>query len=258
LHLLKEKNFSIACILMFMLGFVLYGSTALLPLFMQKLLGYSATRSGMAISPGGFITMFMFPIVGMLLQKVQARWIAMVGFILVSASLFIMAGFTLTIDFGTAVWARCVQASGLALLFLPINTMAFTFLPREKNNAASGLINLARNQGGGFGIAFVATMLARRAQFHQNVLSSHLTPFDLDVQARLESMRQYFMGQGYDVVQSVQMAHGSLYGMLSKQAAMLAYLDDFKVLAIGILCMIPLLFLMKAAKPVKGGEMAAH
>ena len=257
LHLLRDKNFAISCVLMFMLGFTLYGSTALLPLFMQKMLGYTATRSGMAISPGGLITMFMFPIIGMLVQKIDARRIAMMGFIMVSASLFIMAGFNLQIDFGTAVMARCVQASGLAMLFLPINTMAFSFLPRTKNNAASGLINLARNQGGGFGIAFVTTMLARRAQFHQNVLSSHITPYDGQTQAMLHNMTQNFIAHGSDAVQASQQAHGTLYGLLGRESVMLAYIDDFWIMAVALLFMIPLLFLMKRARPVKG-EMAAH
>ena len=253
LHLLKDKNFAISCVLMFVLGFTLYGSTALLPLFLQTLMGYTATWSGMAISPGGFITMFMFPVVGILLTKMQARWIALGGFLLVSASMFVMAGFNLEINFGTAVFARCVQSTGLAMLFLPINTLAFSFLPRQKNNAASGLINLARNQGGGFGIAFVATMLARRAQFHQTVLASHITPYSDSVSTMLSNMTHYFVSQGSDVVRAAQQAHSVLYGMVGRQSAMLAYIDDFRIMGYGLLFMVPLLFLMKKTRPGKGG-----
>ena len=141
-----------------MLGFALLGSTLLLPLFMQTLLGYTAEQSGMALSPGGFAIMVLMPLVGFLLSRFDARWLMVLGLSILSASLFHMTTFNLQIDFRTAVLARVFQAAGLAFLFVPINTSAYAHLPREKNNAASGLMNLARNIGGSVGISFVTTM----------------------------------------------------------------------------------------------------
>jgi DHA2 family multidrug resistance protein len=257
LHLLKDKNFSIANVLMFALGFVLYGSTMLLPLFLQSLMGYTAMQSGMAISPGGLVTMLMLPLVGMLVARVQARWLVVFGLVVVSYSLFRMTRFSMDIDFGTAVEARMVQAAGLAFLFVPINSIAYHFLPKEKNNAASGLINLSRNLGGSFGIAFVTTMLARRTQFHQSMLASHLTPDHESVRTMLERTTHYLTMRGVNPVEAAQQAHGLLYGMLGRQSAVMAYVDDFWIMAIGILAMVPLLFLMKKIQPHKGA-VAAH
>ena len=166
LHLFRDRTFGISNLLMFMLGFALLGSTLLLPLFMQTMLGYTAQQSGLALMPGGFVIMLLLPLVGFLLSRYTPRWLLIFGFVVLSASLFNMTRFDLQIDFRTAVVARIIQAVGMAFLFVPINTAAYAFLPREKNNAASGLMNLARNMGGSVGISVVTTMLDRRSQVH--------------------------------------------------------------------------------------------
>ena len=120
----------------------------------------------------------MLPLVGKLLTRFDARWLVICGVVIVAASLFHMATFNLDIDFRTAMMARIYQSAGMAFLFVPINVMAFYFIPKEKFNNATGIINLARNIGGSFGIANVVTLLARRTQFHQGMLVSHMTPFD--------------------------------------------------------------------------------
>ena len=175
LHLFRDRTFGISNLLMFMLGFALLGSTVLLPLFMQTMLGYTAQQSGMALMPGGFAIMLLLPLVGFLLSRYAPRWLLFFGLVVLSFSLFHMTNFNLQIDFRTVVVARIFQAVGMAFLFVPINTAAYAFLPREKNNAASGLMNLARNMGGSVGISVVATMLERRTQVHMTDLSSHLS-----------------------------------------------------------------------------------
>src|ERR1700723_1230680 len=145
LHLFRERTFGISNLLMFMLGFALLGSTLLLPLFMQTLLGYTAERSGLALMPGGFTIMIAMPIVGFLLSRYSPRYLMMFGLCMLSFSLFHMTSFDLGVDFRTVTIARVYQALGLAFLFVPINTAAYSGLPRDKNNAAPGLINLARN-----------------------------------------------------------------------------------------------------------------
>src|SRR5579863_6259422 len=174
-HLLKERNFAIATGTMFILGFVLYGSTMALPLFLQTLLGYTAMQSGMALSPGGLAIMIMMPVVGFLLSKIEARWLVIFGLLVSSIGLFQMSHFDLEIDFRHAVSARVVQSLGLAFLFVPINTVAFFFVAREKTSYATGLINLARNIGGSTGIALATTLVARRGQFHQQRLIDHVS-----------------------------------------------------------------------------------
>src|SRR5262249_10018940 len=188
LHLFKDRNFASANVMMFMLGFALLGSTLLLPLFMQTLLGYTAERAGMELSPGGFAIMLLMPLVGFLLGKTDARRLMVLGLIILSFSLFHMTSFDLNVDFSTIVWARIIQASGMAFLFVPINTTAYSFLPREKNNAASGLMNLARNIGGSVGISVATTLLARRTQVHQAILSENLSASNPHLRDMLHAM----------------------------------------------------------------------
>ncbi len=148
LHLLKDSNFAVATITMFVLGFVLYGSMAMLPIFLQTLLGYNAMLSGMVLSPGGIITLICLPISGWLLGRVEPRKLVAVGIVVTSFSLYMTSRFNTQVDFWTPVIARLVTGAGLAFLFVPINTMAFYHIAKDKMNYASGLINLARNIGG--------------------------------------------------------------------------------------------------------------
>ena len=148
------------------------------------------------------------------------------------------------------------RRSGLACLFVPINTVAYAFLPPGKNNAASGLINLARNIGGSVGISFVTTMLARRTQYHQSVLSSNLNSGNAAMQARLASSREMLMSHGSTPSQASHQAYQVVANIVDRQATMLAYIDNFKMLSIAVMAMIPFVFLMKRARP--GGAARAH
>ena len=245
LRMLKDRNFALATFTMFMLGFVLYGSTVLLPLLLQTLMGYTALLSGLVLSPGGVLVLLALPLVGRLTQVMEARWIVSIGLAITGFALLHMAHFNLDIDFWTAVMAWTYSRLGMAFLFIPINVMAFYFIPKEKINNATGIINLARNIGGSVGIANVTTLLARRAQVHQSTLVSHLTPLDPAYTASLSGARRFLMSQGSNPVQALNQAHGLIYGNLIRQASMLAYIDSFWLLGLTFLAMIPFMFLMK-------------
>ena len=256
LHLLGERNFMLSVVTMFLLGVVLYGTTALLPIFLQTLLGYDAMTSGLVLSPGGIALLVLLPITGMLVARVEARWLVVVASMVISASLFYMGSFNLNVDFGTAMWARIYQSLGMAFLFVPINVMAFHFIRKEKVNNAAGILNLARNMGGSVGISAVTTGLARRAQVHQNDLSGHLTALSSSVQRMLEGTTAALTVRGSDPVQASAQAHRMLYGMLQRQASMMAFVDDFRLLGTIFLCLIPLMFLMKRTRPQKSAVVA--
>ena len=256
-RLLKNRNFFLATLTMFMLGFVLYGSTALLPIFLQTLLGYTALLSGLVLSPGGFIVVLMLPLVGQLLTRFDARWLVICGVVIVASSLFHMATFNLDIDFHTAMMARIYQSAGMAFLFVPINVMAFYFIPKEKFNNATGIINLARNIGGSFGIANVVTLLARRQQFHQGILVSHMTPFDSAYQAIINGSARVLFVAGSNSTDALAQAHGMAYGFLQRQATMLAFGDVFWIMGLMFLILVPLMFLMKKSRS-RGGPPMAH
>jgi DHA2 family multidrug resistance protein len=255
LRMLKERNFALATVTMFLLGFVLYASTMLLPIFLQTLLGYTAMRSGLVLSPGGLAIIVLMPVVGKLLSKVEARWLVVGGLAISAMGLFQMAHFNLEIDYRTAMMARVVQSAGLAFLFVPINTTAFAFVAKNKTNYATGLINLARNIGGSTGIAMATTMLARRSQFHQNFMVEHLTPLNQNYQAMLNGIAQTLMQRGADAAYAMRQAQAMIYGMVQRQSMMKAFIDNFWLLGITFLAMIPLMFFMKRAGPHKGPVM---
>jgi DHA2 family multidrug resistance protein len=257
LRLLKEVNFATANVLMFILGFVLLGSTVMLPLFLQTMMGYTAMQAGMALSPGGIVIILILPFVGMALTRgAQAKYMIMIGLAISGFGLIWMSHYSLNISFSHAVLTRIVQAAGIAFLFVPINTLAYSYLPPGKNNDASGLVNLARNIGGSVGIAFAATLLARRAQFHQTVLAEHVTPYDPQYLRTLAEMKQMLINHGASAVDAGQRAVGMIYQMVQQQSQALAYIDVFKVMAIIFFAVIPLLLFVKRTKA--GAAAMAH
>ncbi|HVO32998.1 MAG TPA: DHA2 family efflux MFS transporter permease subunit [Elusimicrobiota bacterium] len=244
-HLLEERNFFISNILIFMVGFVLYGSTVLLPLLLQTLIGYSATKAGLVLSPGGIMTMICMPLVGLLLGRVQARWLIAFGLAVMALSLEAMARFSLQVDYGTAVTARLIQSAALAFLFVPINAAAYAFVPGPKHTQASGMINLSRNIGGGVGIALASTILARYSQVHQSILSANLNAMNPQYQAALHRTAQRLIWRGVSPANAPALAHGILYQELVRQSTMLAYITDFRFMSMACLGTLLLVFLLK-------------
>ncbi|HEV2470372.1 MAG TPA: DHA2 family efflux MFS transporter permease subunit [Candidatus Sulfotelmatobacter sp.] len=256
LHLFRDRTFGVSNLLMFMLGFALLGSTLLLPLFMQTLLGYTAESAGLALMPGGFVIMLLLPLVGFLLSKYSPRWLLVFGLVVLSLSLFHMTTFDLQIDFRSTAMARVLQAAGMAFLFVPINTAAYAFLPRDKNNAASGLMNLARNVGGSVGISVVTTMLDRRTQIHRTDLVKNLAGTNPALMARIQGAARAMEIHGASAANATQQAYALIQRSVDRQATMLAYIDCFWFLGVVILLMVPTVFLMRKSKP--GGEIAVH
>jgi MFS transporter, DHA2 family, multidrug resistance protein len=251
LKLLAERNFGIGSVLMFMLGFILLGSTVLLPLFVQTMLGYTATDAGLVISPGGFAIMAIMPIVGALVARVDARILIVCGLVTASLALWRMTVFDLDVDYATVAWARVYQSLGLAFLFIPINTVAFLGLPPAKSSNASAIINMMRNVGGSFGIALATTLLARRQQVHQNMLVAHVSSFSPAYDSTIQSLQQAYLTQTANAADALTRAQATLYAIVQKQAAMLAFIDAFWVMGAVFLALVPLVLLMR--KPQAGG-----
>jgi DHA2 family multidrug resistance protein len=248
LRLLGNRNFAVSNVLMFTLGWVLYGSTVLIPQFLQTVMGYTAELAGMALSPGGLVVMAMMPIVGTLVSRVDARKLITFGFIALAASMFHMTSLYTGIDFKTAMMYRVWQSVGLAFLFVPINTLCYVGVPQEQNNQISAMINLMRNLGGSFGISFVTTMLSRRAQVHQNVLSAH-TGNSTQMQHMLQSMTGLYAARSGSGPGATQQAYSSIYGSLQQQASVLSYRDTIAIMAIIIVGVMPLVLLARKPKP---------
>jgi MFS transporter, DHA2 family, multidrug resistance protein len=250
LSILGNRNFAVGNLLMFMLGFILLGSTVLLPLFVQTQLGYTATDAGLVISPGGFAIMLLMPVVGALVSRVDARLLIAIGLTTTGVALLWMTGLDAQIDYATVAWARVYQSMGLAFLFIPINTVAYLGLAPEKNNAASAIINMMRNIGGSVGISFATTLLARRQQYHQSVLINHVTPYASNYQSAIDTLQRAYLGSTANAGDALHQAQGQIYAMVQQQAATMSYLDTFWIFGVVFLALLPLVLLMH--KPAAG------
>ena len=155
----RVRNYALANSVMFMLGIVFFATTTMMPLFAQTMLGYTATLAGLMMTPGGFLIMVLMPMVGILISKVDVRYLIGLGIILTSFGIYHTTGLTADADFNTLVWARILQSSGFAFLFVPINTAAYVGVPKSKGNEVAVMLNLMRNLGGGLGIAMATTFI---------------------------------------------------------------------------------------------------
>ena len=256
LPLLKDKNFFAANVVMFVVGFILYTTTSLLPQLVQSLLGYTATIAGLVITPGGFALMVLMPLVGFLLGKLQPRTLMACGLLIEAFSLYHMSQLSLQMAYVDVMWARLIQASGIAFLFVPITAGAYVGLPPGKNNNASALINLMRNLGGSFGISLAQTWLARRTQFHQARLVSHITHYNPQYQRTLQQITRTLTHTAAAPARTSRQVVGVIYGTVQQQAMMMSYLDIFYLLAWVALLMILLVFLLRKVK--SGQARMAH
>ena len=255
--MLKNRNFAIATIAMFFLGFVLYASTMLIPEMLQELLGYPAEMAGLALSPGGALIMLTMPLVGFLVSRVDTRLLITFGCTISASALFVMAGWNLQLDFRHAVLGRMMQAFGLAFLFIPINVSAFAYVPRELTNMGTGIINLARNIGASVGLATVTTLLERRTQVHQARLVEHANSMNAAYNNMVTGTAGSLMTHGASAAQATAQAQGMVMGVIQRQAAMMAFLDNFKLLGIIFFAVIPIMVLLKRPK-MHGGPVAVH
>ena len=194
---------------------------------------------------------------GLLVSRVDTRWLIVTGCVISASALFVMAGWNLDISYPVAVRGRMLQSLGLAFLFIPINVAAFAYVPREKTNMGTGIINLARNMGASVGIATVTTMLERRAQVHQARLIDHVNAMNPAYQNMIHGTAFKLVSHGSSASAANAQAHGMLYSMISRQAAMLAFVDNYKMLGVVIFAAIPILMLLRKPK-VPAGAVPVH
>jgi MFS transporter, DHA2 family, multidrug resistance protein len=244
--------------MMYVLGFVLYSTTVLLPLLLQTLMGYTAMRSGIVLLPGGLVLLAILPCVGWMLGRLEPRWIVVAGLCIMALGLHYLSQFTLTAGESNAVNDWIFSRAGTAFLFVPINVMAFYFVPPGKMNNASGLINLARNIGASTGISFVTTMLDRRAQFHQDVLASNMQAGSPMYQRAMMHITHEMIARGMDAVRAAQQAHATIYLQLQRQAMMLSFVDNFWFMSMVCIAVIPLMFVMKKRQGGSTARVPVH
>jgi DHA2 family multidrug resistance protein len=259
IHLFKKRNFATAMFFSFTLGIVLYGTTVMIPQFLQTQLGYSAEKAGQTLAGGGIIMICVLPIVGILVSRVDPRGLMAFGFISISMALLHMAShFSLTVDFSTAFMMRTYQMVGLAFIFVPQNTLAYVGVPREKNNQISSMNSFMRNVGGSIGIALITASVSRIGQQRRSSLVANTTPGSPAYENLVNGLIQTLKKQGVGTPQATRQAYGLVSGMIERQATTLAYVEVISVLAVIVLCLVPFLLIMRRRKPAPGEQVAMH
>jgi DHA2 family multidrug resistance protein len=247
LHLFRQRNFLISSVLLLVVGIVLFGTTQFIPQLLQVVLGYTATTAGLALTAGGVVTIIGMPIVGVLTNRVDVRYLIGFGFLMQIWAFSAMSHFSTDISFYNAAYVRAIQAAGLPFLFIPVSTIAYVGLRPEENNQASALMNVVRNLGGSIGIATVQIMLSRGQQIHQSQLVYGLTPLNPNYVGALSHLTRTLTGHAASSPAAAASgpALGVLYRQIQQQAAMLSYVGAFRFLMIIAICAIPLIFLMR-------------
>ena len=255
LRLLGERNFRTCCIIILALYASLYAATYLLPVYMQQMMGYDATTAGFALSPSGIFTIMEVPLVGLLLTRgADPRKLAFLGLVVISISYWWMAHLNLEVSEMDLVLPRILQVLGVGIITVPISTVIFRFLPKEQSGQAAGIYALMRNEGGSLGIALVSTMLQRKAQLHQQMLGQHMEAANGFVQ---QSIAGLAAAPG-NLADHRYAAMAQLYNAMIRQATLLAYMDQFRMLGCITVAMLPLIFLLKRPPVQKHVELEAH
>jgi DHA2 family multidrug resistance protein len=228
----------------------LYGSTLIIPIYTQQILGWTATDAGLLLIPGSLTTAFMMPIIGNLIQKgVPQPYLVALGFLIFFGFTFWMHN-VMTPDTGVEhmFWPLILRGMGLGLLFVPITTMALSTLKGKNIGEGAAFTGMMRQLGGSFGIALITTFITRYTQKHRVDLISHLDGSRLEVQQRITMLQKGFQSKGASVNVALDKAHEVLDYSVIKQATVLSYMDIFMYLGIMFLCCIPIILFVKRGK----------
>ncbi|MFG0763100.1 DHA2 family efflux MFS transporter permease subunit [Aeromonas media] len=244
--LFKDRNFSVGLVFIFIVGIILLATMTLLPPFMQGLMGYPVIDVGYLLAPRGVGTMFAMMLVGRLSGRVDVRILILLGLLLTSFSMWEMTLFNTDISSWDIVRTGIVQGLGLGFIFVPLSTITFATLAPRYRNEGTALFSLVRNIGSSIGISVVITYLAQRTQMNHEVFASYITPFNAGLQ----------QGMGTAALVTPK-GLAMLNGEVTRQASLLAYLQDFRLMMWVSLCAIPLVLLLKAPKRGGGKEALA-
>ena len=247
LRVLHDRNFSVGILITVVYGFVLYGITAMLPLFLQTVMGYSALQSGLTVSPRGIGAMASMMAVGILVRYVDGRLLMAFGFALLGYSTWMLSHISLQIGMASVIWPNIINGSAMGFIFIPLTTMTLSRLRRQEIGNATGIFNLMRNVGGSIGISTIITMLVRGAQEHQNFLAAGAAQSPL-AGSLVRGLQARLFAQGADQVTARLKALGAIYRSTQQQAVLLAYADNFRLLAFLCFLCIPLVLLFERVK----------
>jgi DHA2 family multidrug resistance protein len=244
LSVLADRNFTLGSLVMSMAGFGFYASMLLLALYTQKLMGYDAWTSGLVLAPSGIGQAVMLLVVGYAVNRFDQRIVLAFGVLMNGLATYMMSNVTLSIDFWSLALPRLVQGVGMGCIFVPLQMLAFASIPIRQLPNATALFSVVRNIGGSAGVAISTTLLTRRAQLHQSVLVANAHVWAPETTERLRAWTQHFQAQGADAITAGQQAMAMLYRETQAQAQVLAFMDDFRLLAVMYAGLVFLIFFM--------------
>jgi DHA2 family multidrug resistance protein len=260
LRVLKDKNLAIGTVLSFILGFGLYGSTFVIPLFTQNSLGWTALQAGIMLVPSSVATGIMMPFVGRAVQKgISQKYLIAMGFCVFFG--FSFWAYTVITPFtgeGDFFWMLMVRGVGLGLLFVPVTTWALSSLKGKEIGQGAAFTGMVRQLGGSFGIALISTYISRRNVQHRADLINHVSSYDPNVTQRLNGMQSNFMSNGSTADVAVLQSYKAMEGAVMKQAALLTYMDVFLGIGLFFLLCVPFVLILKPAKGKVDLSQAAH
>ncbi len=254
ISLFRDPVFASGTVIGSLMFAMLMANMFLLPVFMQELLGFTATQSGLALMPRTLVMMFATPIVGRLYRFVSARVLIAFGVVFFSLGAVQMSQFTLDTSSTGIIAAISIQGIGFSLLFVPLTTVALSMVPRHRISDATGMNSLLRQIGGSLGLAIFATLLSRATTTARASIAAHLDPSRPEVMARIAGAEQMFRGQGYGPDQAHEAALQALAGSVARQATVVAFDQMFLFAGLLFLGVLPLLFFLKAPTPDAAAE----
>jgi DHA2 family multidrug resistance protein len=245
-----SRQLAFGMVFTFILGFGLYASLFIFPIFVQGLQGWTAEQTGKLLMPSGLVSIFVMPTVGVLIRKgIPPQYLATIGFIMFFIFTHVLSQSTLASGWNDFMWPQVLRGIGMGFMFVPITNFALSGLSPKDMQQGTGLNNMMRQLGGSFGIAAVATFINSRSAFHRNNLLANINIYDTETQDRLNGYIHAFMAKGMDLAHAQQMAAKAIDGAVIKQSMLLSYMDNFWIVGIFFLACIPLLLLQKRVKP---------
>lgn len=249
LRIMKNRSFAVGSLFNFILGFGLFASVFIIPVFAQNILGFTATKTGYLLMPGSIVTGFMMPVVAAMMKKrMPPVLLAGIGFVIFFMFTFDLSHLNLQVGGEDFFWPLIIRGIGLGLIFIPLTTLSLSGLEGKDIPQGTALANMIRQLGGSFGTAIMTTYISSRTKFHVDTLKDYVSPNDILTQQRLENFKNLFISKGYSAYEATQQAIYSLQGQVVKQALMLTYRDAFLIVGGFFLVCIPLLFLFKRQK----------
>jgi len=248
-RIIKQRSFAIGIITTFTLGFALYGSVFIFPIFCQNLLGFTAQQTGLILFPGGLATIFMMPFIGMMLKRgVPAQFMATAGFAGFFIFTWMLSNSTLSSGTSDFFWPLIIRGVGMSLLFVPLTTLALQDLKGPDIGQGTGLNNMMRQLGGSFGIAILTTLIHIKSGVVRNGLIENISVYNPAYQQRNQAIMQSFIAKGISPLNAQQMANQAMEGNVIKQTMLLTYDNMYLIIGVFVLCCIPIIFLQRFKK----------